>query len=198
MFFRKNTGGIACLIVGLGNPGPSYVRTRHNAGFCAVDAIAKEAGVTLWKLRFHAQTAEATVGGVRCLLMKPQTFMNLSGQAVSEAMRFYKLDATQVLILFDDISLPVGGLRIRRKGTHGGHNGMKNIISCTGREDFPRIKLGVGAKPHPDYDLADWVLSVFRPEEQTRMQEAYDRVPALASLIVAGKIDAAMQQAGSQ
>ena len=152
------TGNVAWLIVGLGNPGTEYVRTRHNVGFAAVDALAQSLGVKIDRAKYHALIGEAVIDGVRVILMKPQTYMNASGKAVAEAANFYKLDAAHILVYSDDISLAPGRLRVRKDGSAGGHNGLKSIIECIGSQDFPRIKIGVGQKPTPEYDLADWVL----------------------------------------
>ena len=153
------------IIVGLGNPGKQYELTRHNAGFLFADLLADKNGVKINKIQFKAVTASLTLGGVKCLLMKPQTFMNNSGEAVRQAASFYKIPPERILVVFDDISLPCGRLRIRRKGSDGGHNGIKSIIYHLNSDAFPRVKLGVGEKPHPDYDLADWVLSQFKKDE---------------------------------
>lgn len=182
------------LVVGLGNPGSQYEATRHNVGFRAVDALAKEAGVKIDRAKFQALTAQATVGGVRVLLMKPQTYMNLSGVAVKQAADFYKVPPERVLVLFDDIDLDVGRLRIRAKGSAGGHNGIKSIISSLGSQDFPRIKIGVGAKPHPDYDLADWVLSRFTLAEQKLLEPAIDHAAAAVPVIFTQGIERASSQ----
>jgi len=196
MFFKKPkpSGPIDYIVVGLGNPGTKYENTRHNAGFLALDALAKELGVKVDRVRFRSYCGEAKMGDKRVLLMKPQTFMNNSGEAVREAMQFYKLPAEQVLILFDDISLPVGGLRVRRGGSAGGQNGVKSIIALCGSDTFPRVKLGIGAKPHPDYDLADWVLSRFTKDEQKVMQATAEKAVGAAKLIVDGNIDEAMNK----
>ena len=154
------------LVVGLGNPGKKYENNRHNTGFRVMDALCSRHSVRCDRSKFHALTGEAVLGGHRCQLMKPQTFMNASGDAVAEAADFYKIPPEHVLVIFDDISLPVGALRIRPKGSAGGQNGVKSIINMMGSEQFPRIKVGVGAKPHPDYDLADWVLSTFSASEE--------------------------------
>ena len=162
------------LVVGLGNPGLNYARTRHNVGFRAVDALAEKLGVKIDRARFRGLTAQASAGGEKLLLLKPQTFMNNSGLSVMDAARFYKLPPERVLVLFDDISLPVGRLRIRADGSAGGH-GIKVHHRRAEQPNFPRVKIGVGAKPHPDYDLADWVLSNFTgPEDKliTRPQPA--------------------------
>ena len=182
------------LVVGLGNPGSQYEATRHNVGFRAVDALAKEAGVKIDRAKFQALTAQATVGGVRVLLMKPQTYMNLSGVAVKQAADFYKVPPERVLVLFDDIDLDVGRLRIRRNGSSGGHNGIKSIISSLGSQEFPRIKIGVGAKPHPDYDLADWVLSRFTLAEQKLLDPAIEHAAEAVPVIFTQGIERASSQ----
>jgi len=186
MFF-KSSGAVSWLIVFLGNPGPKYECTRHNAGFMAGDALAKKLGVSINKARFKALTASAEINGEKVLLMKPQTFMNLSGEAVGEAARFYKIPPEHVLVVSDEISLPLGKLRVRPKGSAGGHNGLKSIIAHLGSDAFPRIRLGVGAPPHPDYDMADWVLSVFRNQDLEDMRAAADRAgEAVISYITDG------------
>ena len=171
----SSRGGPEWLVVFLGNPGLKYEGTRHNAGFMTADALSKKKNIAINKARFQALTAQEDLGGARVLLMKPQTYMNLSGQAVSQAARFYKIPPEHVLVVSDDVSLPVGKLRIRTKGSAGGHNGLKNIIALLGTEDFPRIRLGVGAPPHPDYDTADWVLSVFRNQDAEDMAATVKR-----------------------
>lgn len=182
------------LVVGLGNPGSQYEATRHNVGFRAVDALAKEAGVKIDRAKFQALTAQATVGSVRVLLMKPQTYMNLSGVAVKQAADFYKVPPERVLVLFDDIDLDVGRLCIRRNGSAGGHNGIKSIISSLGSQEFPRIKIGVGAKPHPDYDLADWVLSRFTLAEQKLLDPAIEHAAEAVPVIFTQGIERASSQ----
>ena len=170
MFFDKNRGaGAEWLVVGLGNPGEKYENTRHNVGFLTVDELAERARVPVQKLKHRALTNTLEVGGVKVLLMKPVTYMNLSGEAVGEAARFYKLPPERVLVISDDVSLPLGKLRIRKGGSAGGHNGLKSIIQHLGTDQFPRIKVGVGQKPHPDYDMADWVLFLMirRPPRST-------------------------------
>lgn len=194
MFFKRKTGAVEFLIVGLGNPGVQYQNTRHNAGFMALDATAKALGIRVERARFHAYCGEGVCDGRHVLLMKPQTYMNNSGEAVCEAMRFYKLSADRVLLLFDDISLPVGGMRVRRSGSAGGQNGVKSILQLSGSEAFPRIKLGIGAKPHPDYNLADWVLSRFSEKELSLMGETAEKAAAAAQLIVSGNIEEAMNR----
>ena len=171
----KSSGSFSWLVVFLGNPGPRYECTRHNAGFMAGDALAKKLGVNISRLRFKALTAACEINGERVLLMKPQTFMNLSGEAVGEAARFYKIPPEHVLVVSDEVSLPLGKLRVRQKGSAGGHNGLKSIIAALGSDGFPRVRIGVGAPPHPEYDMADWVLSVFRNQDLEDMQSAAQR-----------------------
>ena len=168
MFFKKKPapGPVDFIVAGLGNPGKQYEATRHNAGFIALEALAEKLDADVRRIKFKSYCGEAAVGDKRVLLMMPQTYMNNSGEALREAMQFYKLSPQQVLVMMDDISLPVGTIRIRRKGSDGGQKGMRSIITLTGSDQFPRIKLGVGEKPHPDYDLAAWVLSKFTKEEQ--------------------------------
>lgn len=174
MFFSKS-GGVSWLAVFLGNPGPRYEGTRHNAGFMAGDALAKAKGAAINKVRFRALTATVDVGGEKLMLMKPQTYMNLSGEAVSQAVKFYRIPPEHVIVVSDEVSLPIGKLRVRTKGSAGGHNGLKSIIACLGTEEFPRIRIGVGAPPHPDYDMADWVLSTFRNQDAEDMAKAAAR-----------------------
>ena len=173
--FSKPSGSFSWLVVFLGNPGPKYDCTRHNAGFMAGDALAKKLGVGVSRLRFKALTSACEINGEKVLLMKPQTYMNLSGEAVGEAARFYKIPPEHVLVVSDEISLPLGKLRVRPKGSAGGHNGLKSIIASLGSDAFPRIRIGVGAPPHPDYDMADWVLSVFRNQDLEDMLQAAAR-----------------------
>ena len=185
--FLKTPGSVSWLLVFLGNPGPKYDCTRHNAGFMAGDALAKKLGVSINRLRFKALTAAAEINGEKVLLMKPQTFMNLSGDAVGEAARFYKIPPEHVIVVSDEVSLPLARLRVRPKGSAGGHNGLKSIIAHLGSDAFPRIRLGVGAPPHPDYDMADWVLSVFRNQDLEDMRAAADRAgEAVISYITDG------------
>ena len=173
MFFLKKP---ACdwMIVGLGNPGSQYEKTRHNAGFLALERLEKQLNAPAEKLRHKALCTQVTYAGQKLLLVKPQTFMNASGLAVRQAADFYKIPPERIIVIFDDISLAVGRLRVRPSGSAGGHNGIKSIISSIGSDQFPRVKVGVGAKPHPDYDLADWVLSVIPKQEQPAFQSALD------------------------
>lgn len=190
----KHAGGIEYIIAGLGNPGPQYVNTRHNAGFLCIDKLAEEEGFAIDKVKFDALTADAEIGGHRCLLMKPQTYMNLSGNAVSKAAKFYKIPASHIIIIVDDISLAPGRMRIRRGGSAGGHNGLKSLISCLGTEEFPRVKLGVGAKPNPEYDLAEWVLGKFPPKDRELLEQAMSGGMEAVRLMVNGETDRAMSQ----
>ena len=186
------TGPVEYVIAGLGNPGLKYENTRHNAGFMTVDTLAQKHDFTIKKLRFKSLTGEVMLGGKRCLVIKPSTFMNNSGEAVVEALNFYKLPPENLIVCFDDISLEPGRIRIRRKGSDGGHNGIKSIIYLTGSDNFPRVKIGVGQKPSKDYDLADWVLSEFRSEDIPKLREAADNACEALELIVKGSIDKAM------
>ncbi len=191
------SGPVEYLIVGLGNPGLQYEKTRHNAGFMTIDCLAGRLGISINRYKFHAKIAEADISGRHCLIMKPETYMNNSGQAVEEAKSFYKLDIDHVIIVYDDISLEPGFLRIRRKGSDGGHNGIKSIIHLTGEDTFPRIKIGVGKKTHPKFDLADWVLSKFNEEDQTKINEVCKKACDSIKLIVENKIDEAMNRFNS-
>ena len=191
---RTPQGPVEFIIVGLGNPGTKYENTRHNMGFMAIDTLAEKVGADIKKLRFKSLTAEAMVGGRKVLLMKPTTFMNNSGEAVVEALNFYKLSTEKLLVLYDDISLDVGKMRIRTKGSAGGHNGIKSIIYLTGSDVFPRIKMGVGQKPNKDYDLADWVLGHFPKEQGEALEQVFANAAAAAELIVSGKTTDAMNK----
>ena len=162
-------------MVGLGNPGGQYENTRHNAGFLTADELARRGRFAIQRLKFKALTAAVEISGQGVLMMKPTTFMNLSGEAVGEAARFYKIPPDHVLVISDDVSLPLGKLRIRTGGSAGGHNGLKSIIQHLGADQFPRVKVGVGEKPHPDYDMADWVLGKFQGEDKKVMDEAVKR-----------------------
>ena len=187
-------GPVEFIIVGLGNPGTKYENTRHNMGFMAIDTLAEKVGADIKKLRFKSLTAEAMVGGKKVLLMKPTTFMNNSGEAIVDALNFYKLSTEKLLVLYDDISLDVGKMRIRTKGSAGGHNGIKSIIYLTGSDVFPRIKMGVGQKPNKDYDLADWVLGHFPKEQGEALEQVFANAAAAAELIVSGKTTDAMNK----
>lgn len=200
MFFRKKatatpSGSPEFMVVGLGNPGKDYEMTRHNAGFLTVDHIAVEENVEIKKLKYKALIGDTVINGHRCLLVKPQTFMNNSGEAVREISQFYKIPPEKIIVIFDDISLPCGKLRIRRKGTDGGHNGIKSIIYHLNSDNFPRIKIGVGAKPHPDYNLADWVLSTFKKDELEELKKAIAKATEVLPFMLDGEIDKAMNKA---
>lgn len=186
MFFQKKPAGpVEWLVVFLGNPGAQYDNTRHNAGFRAADAFEHKTGERIKRIKFKALVGDFVCGGKRILAMKPQTFMNLSGEAVEEAASFYKIPPERVLVVCDDISLAPGVLRLRKKGSAGGHNGLKSIIHELGSDQFPRIKMGVGTKPHPDYDLAAWVLGRFSPEDGKLMDDAAQRAADAVEMILA-------------
>ncbi|MBQ7356176.1 MAG: aminoacyl-tRNA hydrolase [Clostridia bacterium] len=185
---------IEFIVAGLGNIGKQYERTRHNIGFLAIDFIAERLGVKIDRVKFHATTAEASVAGHRVLLMKPTTLMNNSGVAIGEAAAFYKIPPERVIVLSDDISLPVGKIRIKRHGSAGGHNGLKSIIAHLSSEEFPRIKIGVGQKPTPEYDLVNWVLGVFPKEDIEKISERFSDITSGVSDIISGNIDGAMNK----
>lgn len=187
-----SSSAVEYIVVGLGNPEPKYDNTRHNAGFRAVDHIAARTGAKVNSLKHRALCGKTDIKGTKVLLMKPQTYMNNSGEAVSAAARFYKVPAEKIIVLFDDCAIPVAALRIRRKGSAGGHNGIKSIIEHLGTQDFPRVKIGVGEKPHPEYDLADWVLSNFSQSEYKSVCDRFDDVFGAVEQIVSGNIDKAM------
>ena len=191
---REPQGNIEYIIAGLGNPGLQYENSRHNAGFMAVAALEEKYGFKANRHKFCALVGEAEIGGKRVLVMKPETYMNNSGEAIAEAMSFYKIPLGNMLVIYDDISLEPGHIRIRRKGSAGGHNGIKSIIALCGGEEFPRIKLGVGAKPHPDYDLADWVLGKFNEDQQKAFDSRLEDVCTAADLIIKGEIAEAMNK----
>ena len=180
------------MVVGLGNPDKKYENTRHNTGFICLDKVAQKFGANVNRIKFKSLVGECTIGGKKVLLMKPQTYMNNSGQAVVEAMNFYKIPAENVVLIFDDISLDVGKMRIRRKGSDGGQNGVKNIIYLSGKDTFPRIKVGIGKKPHPDYDLAKWVLSKFSGDEIKLIDQMADNCCEALPYILEGNVDKAM------
>ena len=192
LFNKKPSLAPEYIIVGLGNPGSKYEFTRHNVGFMSADLLATQYNVALTKLKFKALYGDCMIEGKRCILLKPQTYMNNSGEAVRDMMNFYKVPAEKVIIVFDDISLPVGKIRIRKNGSDGGHNGMKSIIQLTGLSNFPRVKIGIGNKPHPDYSLADWVLSVFKKDEAALLKTSIEDTCKALAFIVAEKFDAAM------
>ena len=199
MFFKRSKGiapgPIEFLIVGLGNPGKNYEFTRHNAGFLTLDHIASELDTEITNLKNNALVADVVIDGHRCLLVKPQTFMNNSGTAVRDIAKFYKIPPEKIIVIFDDISLPCDKLRIRRKGTDGGHNGIKSIIYHLNSDLFPRIKIGIGAKPNPEYDLADWVLSKFGKDDMEQLKAAITKATEVLPFILDGDIDKAMNKA---
>lgn len=188
------TGAPVWIIAGLGNIGEGYEYTRHNAGFLCIDTLAEDLCVKFDKERFNAYTAEAVIDGQKCLLMKPTTLMNRSGISIGEVSRFYKIPPENIIIIFDDINLDVGRIRIRRKGSDGGHNGIKSIISDIGSSEFPRVKVGVGQKPHPDFDLASWVLSKFFDSEKENLNTARKNACEAVKLIVSSQITEAMNR----
>ena len=199
MFGKKKefSSNFDYLIVGLGNPGRQYESTRHNAGFICIDILAEKYGIKINKLKFKSLMGEGRIEGKRCLLLKPQTFMNLSGEAVRDAVEFYKIPTENVIVICDDISLEPGKMRIRRKGSHGGQNGMRNIIYHLKDDNFPRIKIGIGAKPNPEYDLADWVLSRFSQSEAKLIKQVADDTVSAIEYMVKGDIDKAMSNYNS-
>ncbi len=191
MFFKKKA--IDAIVVGLGNPGRKYDNTRHNIGFCAIDDIASFYNTSITRAKFDALYATVTISGKSVLLLKPQTYMNLSGVSVKKATAYYKVNIENVVVLFDDISLDVGKLRIRDKGSAGGHNGLKSIIDYMG-ENFPRVKIGVGAKPHADYALADWVLSRFTESENKKTRTRFDDIRHAVEFIIDNKVKEAQSK----
>ena len=193
MFFKRS-GGASWLIVFLGNPGKEYENTRHNAGFLAADAMEKRLGTKINKAKFSSLTALVRAGNEGVLLLKPQTYMNLSGRAVGEAVRFYKIPPERVIVISDETALPLGRVRVRRSGSAGGHNGLKDIIAALGTEDFPRIRLGVGGKPHEDYDMRDWVLSRFAGKDAETIADAAARAAEAALCYIEKGPDEAMNR----
>ena len=194
--FRKTTnvsvGTPEFIVVGLGNPGNKYTLTRHNSGFLCLDMLSQKFNFKIDRLKYKSLLCDTTINGHRCIVMKPQTFMNNSGEAVRECANFYKIKSENVIVIYDDISLDVGKLRIRRKGTDGGHNGIKSIIYHLNSDNFPRIKVGCGKKPHPDYDLAGWVLSEFKKDEQKALEPALENACKALELLLDNQIDKAM------
>ena len=182
MIFK--TSGCDWMIVGLGNPGKDYEKTRHNVGFRSTDLLAGLLKTKIDRLKFKALTRMVNYNGMKVLLVQPQTYMNLSGAAVSALATYYKVSPERILVIFDDISLPVGRIRIRKDGSAGGHNGIKSIIQSLGTDQFPRVKVGVGAKPHPDYDLADWVLSKFSAQEEKDLAPAMENAAKAALMVL--------------
>lgn len=195
MIFKKNKGGsFEFLIAGLGNPGREYENTRHNAGFVAADMLADKFNISLNKSKFDALYGDGTIAGARVILVKPQTYMNLSGTALQKLSAFYKIPHDKIIVMHDDVSLDVGKIRIRRKGSAGGQKGLANIIQLLGTEEIPRIKIGVGAKPHPDYDMKDWVLGKIPNEQQAEFKTACENAVKATEEIIARGIDSAMNK----
>lgn len=194
MFLKNKASVYSYLIVGLGNFGKEYENTRHNAGFCVADNLAEKFAVSDFKLKHKALICDCRINGNRVLLAKPQTYMNLSGQAVFEISKFYKIPCDKIIVIFDDISLPVGKIRVRAKGTHGGHNGMKNISELMATDNIKRIKIGVGSKPNPDYDLKDWVLGKFSEEDIAALKLVYKRAADAAVEIICADVNSAMNK----
>lgn len=194
MLFNKKSGGVDWLLVCLGNPGDQYENTRHNAGFMVADELADRHNIPVQRLKFRALTNTITVGDQKVLLMKPVTYMNLSGEAVHEAAAFYKIPPEHILVVSDEVALAPGKLRVRRSGSAGGHNGLKNIIAHLGTDQFPRIRVGVGQKPHPDYDMADWVLGKFQGEDKKAVESAVKRAADAAECLIREGVDKAMNK----
>ena len=192
MLFRKPSAG--WMLVGLGNPGSKYERSRHNVGFRAIDLLCAKLGCRADRLRLKALTGFCELGGQKVLLVRPMTYMNLSGQAVRPLADYYKIPPEHILVIFDDISLPVGKLRVRPEGSAGGHNGIKSLIAELGTQNFPRIKVGVGEKPHPDYDLADWVLSSFTAQEEKLLAPVLERAVEAARTVIESGTQQAMNR----
>ena len=194
MLFNKKSGGVDWLLVCLGNPGDQYENTRHNAGFMVADELADRHNIPVQRLKFRALTNTITVGDQKVLLMKPVTYMNLSGEAVHEAAAFYKIPPEHILVISDEVSLAPGKIRVRRSGSAGGHNGLKNIIAHLSTDQFPRIRVGVGQKPHPDYDMADWVLGKFQGEDKKAVESAVKRAADAAECLIREGVDKTMNK----
>ncbi|EOS65260.1 aminoacyl-tRNA hydrolase [Oscillibacter sp. 1-3] len=184
MLFGNKSSAVDWLVAGLGNPGQKYQNTRHNMGFLTVDLLAEQKGVKLNKVKFKSAYNIVGFAGCKCLVMKPQTYMNLSGEAVREAAQFYKIPAERVLVIYDDVSLPVGKLRVRSSGSAGGHNGIKNIIAHLGTQDFPRIKIGTGAPAGGGEEMVDWVIGVPSQAERKVLVESFERAILAAECVI--------------
>lgn len=189
---------ITHIVVGLGNPGDRYFYTRHNAGFLAMDYVSQKCGAQVNRSKFHALTGEGTIAGKRVLLMKPQTLMNASGDAVSEAAAFYKIPIENIIVMSDDVNLDVGRIRVRKSGSDGGQKGLRSIITRMGSDNFPRIRFGVGKKPHPDYDMADWVLGNFSEEDKKALFDCFGVAYQGLEKLILGDVDSAMQICNSK
>ena len=194
MLFGRQSSAVDWLIVGLGNPGSKYENTRHNMGFKTIDLLAEKLNVPINKVKFKAVCSTVNFAGCKCLIMKPQTYMNLSGEAVREAAQFYKIPADHVLVIYDDISLPVGKLRVRPTGSAGGHNGIKNIIAHLGTQEFPRVKIGVGAPEGADKDMVDWVIGAPSQAERKILAESFEKAVEAAETIIKNGCQKAMNQ----
>ena len=194
MFFNKKSGGVDWLLVGLGNPGDQYEHTRHNVGFMVADELAERHSIPVQRLKFRALTNTVTVGDQKVLLMKPVTYMNLSGEAVHEAAAFYKIPPERVLVISDEVALAPGKLRVRRSGSAGGHNGLKNIIAHLGTDQFPRIRVGVGAPQHPEHEMVDWVIGGFTPAERKVVDEAVGRAVDAALCVIESGVQEAQNR----
>ena len=195
--FRKNTvsavgGTPEFIVVGLGNPDKKYTLTRHNSGFLCVDMLAEKLNFRVDRLKFKSLIGDTTINGHRCIVMKPQTYMNNSGEAIRECANFYKIPPEKIIVISDDVSLDVGKMRIKRKGSDGGQKGLRSIIYHLNSDNFPRVKIGVGKKPHPDYDMADWVLSEFKKDEQKALEPALENACKAIELLLDNQIDKAM------
>lgn len=186
------SGPVEFIIAGLGNPGKEYELTRHNAGFLCIDVLCNRENFTTDRIKYKALCADVMINGHRCLVMRPQTYMNNSGEAIKEAASFYKIPPERCIVIFDDIDISLGALRIKKKGSAGTHNGIKSIIAHLGSDNFPRIKIGVGNKPHPDYDLKDYVLGSFSKQEQATLKNTMEKACDAIGLIVGGDIDKAL------
>ena len=194
MIFGKKAGGVDWLLVCLGNPGEQYDNTRHNVGFMVADELADRQNIPVQRLKFRALTNTFTVGEQNVLLMKPVTYMNLSGEAVHEAAAFYKVPPEHILVVSDEVALSPGRIRVRKSGSAGGHNGLKNIIAHLGTDQFPRVRVGVGQKPHPDYDMADWVLGKFQGEDKKAVETAVKKAADAVECLIREGPDRAMNQ----
>ena len=198
MLFSKASGGASWLLVCLGNPGEKYENTRHNVGFLVADEVAERCHAPIQRLKFKALTNLFTISGEKVLVMKPVTYMNLSGEAGRPAADFYKIPPERILVVSDDTALPAGRLRIRKGGSAGGHNGLKSIIQHLGSDQFPRLRVGVGEKPHPDYDMADWVLGKFTGEDKKKMDQAVERAAEAIECILKDGLDRGMSRFNGQ
>lgn len=194
MFFKKNRAGFDYLVVGLGNPGKKYAYTRHNVGFWALDAFAQRHDIRVTRSRFGALCGDGRVCGARLLLIKPMTYMNLSGTAVESAVTYYKMQPQQVIVVFDDVSLHPGVLRIRADGSAGGHNGVQSILDMLQSDDFARVKIGIGNRPNDRYDLADWVTGLPSSADKKLIEDRMGDVCDALELMVQGKLDLAQSR----